>query len=152
MSNDESVLELSEDLGRIFSITRCLSDKTQCQLSKRLAGPIIPLSLWFVIIMVMVWCGLVWKRVSFIYGCDTKGVNNHLPVYHAIFAMVTKTQPNNRFILEQACSWPLRRQSFVTLSTTFFSIPLPRWTVLRAARANPGSRPKRQMGILKKYR
>ena len=53
VSNDESVLELSEDLGRIFSITRCLSNKTQCQLCKRLAWPILPHS----------WPGLVWKRL-----------------------------------------------------------------------------------------
>ena len=72
-----------------------------------------------------------------------------MPFGHGVGNQTT-IRLNNQVILEQACSWPLRRQSFVTLSTTFFSIPLPRWTVLRAARANPGSGPKRQMGIFKK--
>ena len=44
------------------------TNKTQCQLCKRLAGPIIPLS----------WSG---KEVH-IYGCDHWGTaSNHFPVY-----------------------------------------------------------------------
>ena len=43
-------------------------------------------------------------------------VNNHFPVYKAIFRMVTINQPteqtNTRVILEQVCSCPVRRQSF----------------------------------------
>ena len=36
------------------------------------------------------------------------------PVCWVIFGMVTPKQPNNGVILEQACSWPVRRQSFGT--------------------------------------
>ena len=43
-------------------------------------------------------------------------VNNHFPVYKAILGLGTNNQPsdqtNNRVILEQACSWPVRSQSF----------------------------------------
>ena len=48
------------------------------------------------------------KKTGLTYGA----VNNHFPVYLAIFAMVTNNQPINWVILEQACSWPVRRQSF----------------------------------------
>ena len=48
------------------------------------------------------------QKTGLTYGA----VNNHFPVYLAIFAMVTNNQPNNWVILEQACSWPVRRQSF----------------------------------------
>ena len=33
----------------------------------------------------------------------TSDVNNHFPVYWAIFGMVTNNQPNNLVILVQAC-------------------------------------------------
>ena len=66
----------------IFSV-----NKTQCQLSKRLAGPIIPLS----------WSGL---EKGFNHGCSHQGaVNNHcLSLYWAIYGMVTTNEQN-----EQPC-------------------------------------------------
>ena len=51
------------------------------------------------------------------HGCDLNGaVNNHFPVYKAIFGMVTTKRTNNWVILEQACSWPVGRQSFAIQS------------------------------------
>ena len=80
---------------------KLLENKTQW-LCKRLAGPIIPLS----------WSNMVWKK-GFTYGCGRWGaVNSHSPVCWVIFGMVTPEQPNHRKILVQACSWPVRRQSF----------------------------------------
>ena len=57
----------------------------QCQLSKRLTGPIIPLS----------WSCLVCKRVSHV-DVINGAVNNHFSVYEAIFGMVTKDHPTKQ--------------------------------------------------------
>ena len=69
-------------------------NKTRCQLCKRLAWPMIPLS----------WSGLVWKRVSTM-NVITRGQSTpiYFPVYWAIFGMV------------QACSWPVKRRSFAII-------------------------------------
>ena len=56
------------------------------------------------------------ERVSF-WMWSLGGVNNHFPVYWAIFGVVTNEQTNNQVILVQACSWPVRRQSFAINST-----------------------------------
>ena len=77
-------------------------NKTQCQLCKRLAGPIIPLY----------WSGLVSKRVSAI-DVIIRVVNSHFSVYLAIFGKVTTNkQATIRVIQKQAWSWPVKRQSF----------------------------------------
>ena len=71
------------------------------QLCKRMAG-LIPHS----------WSNMVWKRVSPM-DVVAWGQFSHSPVcVLSFFGMVTPKQPNNRVILEQACSWPVRRQSF----------------------------------------
>ena len=60
-------------------------NKTQRQMCKRLAGPFIPFP------------GLVWSEKEFHFGCDHEGaVNNHFPVYWAIFRMVTNKQTNKQ--------------------------------------------------------
>ena len=69
---------------------------------------------------------LVWSGKGFHFECDHLGaVNNHFPVYWAIFGMVTTNKhPNNQVILVQACPWPVRRQSFaIFLCQTFWSLP-----------------------------
>ena len=49
--------------------------------------------------------GIVRSGKGFHLGLDHYGaVNNHFPVYKAIFGMVTTEQTNNRVILEHACS------------------------------------------------
>ena len=78
--------------------TKLKINKTQCQLCKRLAGPIISLS---------------WSVKGFhIYGSDHWGaVSNHFPVYEAIFGMVTNKQtPEQPGGPREACYWPV--QSF----------------------------------------
>ena len=67
----------------------------------KLAWPIFPHS----------WSGLE-KGIT--YWCDHHGAdNNHLHTcVLGHFGMVTTNQPNNRVILVQACSCPVRRQSF----------------------------------------
>ena len=53
---------------------------------------------------------------DFLGLCHYGAVNNHFLVYKAIFGMVKTKRTNNRVILEQACSWPVRRQSFASQS------------------------------------
>ena len=65
---------------------------------------------------------LVWSDLEkgITYGCDHYGaVSNHFPVYSAICGMVTTERTNNWVILEQACSWPVRRQSFARMNLTY---------------------------------
>ena len=59
------------------------------------------------------WSDLKWKK-SFTYGFDhLDAVNNHFLLYKAIWAWWQPNErTNNRVILEQACSCPVRRQSF----------------------------------------
>ena len=67
-------------------------DKTQCQLCKRLAGPIIPLF----------WSNMVWKRVSLI-DVVARGQLTAIFLYVGpFFGMVTPKQSTNWVILEQA--------------------------------------------------
>ena len=81
-------------------VTVAQTNKTQCQLCKRLAGPFIPLS----------WSFLVWKRVS-LWMWSLGGSSNHFPVYWAIFGMVTnKRQPGDPRASLLLTS--VRRQSF----------------------------------------
>ena len=64
---------------------------------------------------VLGWTGLWWAVVDWtaVYWAVLEGVNSYLSVYSAIFGMVTNNnnQTNNQVNLEQACSWPVRRQS-----------------------------------------
>ena len=53
------------------------------------------------------------ERVSF-WMWSLGGVNNHFPVYWAIFGVVTNEQTNNQVILVQACYWPVRRIHSIT--------------------------------------
>ena len=64
-------------------------------------------------------------------------VNNHFPVYLAIFGMVaTNNRPNNQVILVQVCSWPVRRQSFAMCGSfaelsNIFILPLYQsWAII----------------------
>jgi len=67
------------------------------------------------------WSDLKWKK-SFTYGFDhLDAVNNHFLLYKAIWAWWQPNErTNNRVILEQACSCPVRRQS---LQKVDFSTP-----------------------------
>ena len=56
------------------------------------------------------WSGLE-KSFTFSFG-HFGAVNSYFPLYLAIFGMVTPNRQNNQVILVQACSWPVRRQSF----------------------------------------
>ena len=64
------------------------------------------------------WSGLEW---SFDH---LDAVNNHFLVYEAIWAWWQPNErTNNQVILEQACSCPVRRQSFATSWTSSPSLP-----------------------------
>ena len=73
------------------------------------------------------------QKTGLTYGA----VNNHFPVYLAIFGMVTtNNRPNNQVILVQVCSWPVRRQSFAMCGSfaelsNIFILPLYQsWAII----------------------
>ena len=85
-------------------------DKTQCQLCKRLTGPIITLF----------WSNMVWKRVSPMDVVARGQLTAFLLCIRSFLAWLhPNTQTNIRVILVQACSWPVRRQYFAKFELGF---------------------------------
>ena len=101
-------------MQRIVSQRGSWQNKTQRQLCKRLAEPFISFS----------WSCLVWKRVS-LWMWSLGGRQQPFSCVLGNFRHGDKQptkQPNNQVILVQACSWPVRRQSFAIKLRTPFSV------------------------------
>ena len=82
-----------------------VTNKTQCQLCKRLAAPIIHLS----------WSCLVWKRVS-LWMSSLGAVNNHVLGHFRHGDEQTNKQTNRRptgWSCLQACFWPVLEGSLL---------------------------------------
>ena len=79
---------------------------------QRLTGQIISLSL-FCVNIVMAWPGLAWAGISPM-DMITRALStaNFLCIRSFLAWWQTNTRTTNWLILEQSCSWPLRRQSF----------------------------------------